>query len=416
MKTKFSNHFANDEQRRAKLWDECVFVFDTNVYTGVYKRSDDARDAFYKVVRSLGDRLWAPYQVVYEYLDNRAKITHDQSKLYAEAIADLRNILSGFESQTKHPFLSVELHKEFVGVAEKAIEELEGKRVFHEARINVDDVKDEISLLLDGKVGDKYSVAQLKDIIKEGEVRYANLDAPGFQDVGKFKGSLIFDQVCKRYGDLIIWKQVIDHAKAVGKPVILITEEQKEDWWEKAGGRTIGPLPELIEEFNIETGQDFYLYSYHNFLEYANSYLDQDTSIEVIEEVRESSSNVADRHDFMDLSDDEILLVKRKDALMASFGEDGVSEWGIAHGEHRLDLKKLYDLRDLVISELGYLQSRHRQDSEKIRKLTSQRGGGDLNEIVKCRMRIKENMLRVEALKHRRGQLDFDILTLSSEG
>ncbi|MDN5510359.1 MAG: PIN-like domain-containing protein, partial [Pseudomonas sp.] len=64
MKTKFSNHFANDEQRRAKLWDECVFVFDTNVYTGVYKRSDDARDAFYKVVRSLGERLWAPYQVV----------------------------------------------------------------------------------------------------------------------------------------------------------------------------------------------------------------------------------------------------------------------------------------------------------------------------------------------------------------
>lgn len=132
--------------------------------------------------------------------------------------------------------------------------------------------------------------------------------------------------------------------------MILITEEQKEDWWEKAGGRTIGPLPELIEEFNIETGQDFYLYSYHNFLEYANNYLDQDTSIAVIEEVRESSSNVADPHDFMDLSDEEVSLVKAKDTLMASFGENGVSDWVIAHGEHRLDLKKLYDLRDLVIN------------------------------------------------------------------
>lgn len=40
-------------------------MFDTNVLTSVDKRSDDARDSLYKVIRSLGDRLWIPYQVIF---------------------------------------------------------------------------------------------------------------------------------------------------------------------------------------------------------------------------------------------------------------------------------------------------------------------------------------------------------------
>ena len=57
MKDVFSSHFADDAERREKLWQNCFFVFDTNVLTSVYKRSDDARDALYKVIQSLGDRL-----------------------------------------------------------------------------------------------------------------------------------------------------------------------------------------------------------------------------------------------------------------------------------------------------------------------------------------------------------------------
>ena len=293
MKTVFSNHFASDEARREKLWANCIFVFDTNVYTGIYKRSDDARDAFYNIAGNLGARLWAPYQVIYEYLDNRAKISHDQSCLYEEAIAGIVSIVMNLETQTKHPFLSVGLHSEFIAVADKVKDELGGKKEFHRSRINNDDIRDRLLDILDGKVGEKYTKDQLKAIIKEGEVRYANMDAPGFKDSAKHKGSVIFDHVCKRYGDLIMWKQIIDKAKAESKSVILVTEEQKDDWWEKAGGMTIGPLPELIEEFGAETGQDFYLYSYHSFLELANSYLAQKTSIDVINEVKVSSLDIA---------------------------------------------------------------------------------------------------------------------------
>ncbi|MEI7049586.1 PIN domain-containing protein [Pseudomonas koreensis] len=289
MKDVFSSHFADDAERRVKLWKNCFFVFDTNVLTSVYKRSDDARDALYKVIESLGDRLWIPYQVIYELLDNRASIAHAQAGLYTAAVASLTSVIDNFDSATKHPFLPEALHKEFVEVSNRVIVELETKRDFHESRLTVDDVKTSLSQMLMGKVGSRYSEDQLKAIVKEGEVRYANRIPPGFEDIGKHKGSTVFSDVCKRYGDLIIWKQVIERAKTVKKPVILVTGEQKEDWWARQGGKTIGPLPRLIEEFSDETGEDFFLYSHHQFLDLANTYLEQTTSPEVIDEVREAA-------------------------------------------------------------------------------------------------------------------------------
>lgn len=289
MKDVFSSHFAADAERREKLWASCFFVFDTNVLTSLYKRSDDARDALYKIIESLGDRLWIPYQVVHELLDNRASIAHSQAGLYSDAISSLKLVLDDFESATKHPFLPEALHAEFVAVSEKVIGELKAKRDFHDARLMNDDVKAALADLLAGKVGARYSEEKLAAIVKEGEARYSNRIPPGFEDINKHKGSTVFSEVCKRYGDLIIWKQVIERAKALDKPVIMVTGEQKDDWWLRHGGKTIGPLPKLIEEFFEEVGQDFFLYSHHQFLDLANQYLEQSTSSNVIEEVREAA-------------------------------------------------------------------------------------------------------------------------------
>lgn len=289
MKDIFSSHFTADDQRREKLWKNCIFVFDTNVLTSVYKRSDDARDALYKVISSLQDRLWIPHQVIHELLDNRASIAHQQAGLYSAAINDLNAVLENFESSKKHPFLPTALHEEFIEVSARVVRELENKRKFHDARMTDDDIKSELAEMLNGKVGSGYSDEKLKAIVKEGEFRYANKIPPGFEDIVKHKGSTVFSEVCKRYGDLIIWKQVIEKAKELKKPVILVTGEQKDDWWDRHGGKTIGPLPRLIEEFTMEVGEDFFLYSHHQFLDLANTYLEQTTSTEVIDEVRQAA-------------------------------------------------------------------------------------------------------------------------------
>ena len=113
MKSLFPSHFASDQNRISSLWAECIFVFDTNVLTGIYKYSDETRDALYQVIESLGERLWVPYQIMLEYLDNRAKIVHYQSKLYTSAISKLEEFKGELEIPTRHPFVSKDITRIF---------------------------------------------------------------------------------------------------------------------------------------------------------------------------------------------------------------------------------------------------------------------------------------------------------------
>lgn len=291
MKSLFPSHFANDQAKISKLWAECIFVFDTNVLTGLYKYSDETRDALYRVIESLGGRLWVPYQVMFEYLDNRAKIVHDQSKLYDSAISKLEDLKSEIDIPNRAPFVSEDVYEDFCRSTERVLGDLKSRRDLHVSRITDDDVKLRLSDLLDGKVGPAYSPEELSALIVDGERRYAQKIPPGFEDRDKHKGSLLVREINKRYGDLIFWKQVLDKAKGSSLSVILVTGERKEDWWSVCGGKTIGPLPELMDEFFTVTGKDFYIYTTHNFLHFANDYLHQDTSPAAVDEVRDTFVN-----------------------------------------------------------------------------------------------------------------------------
>lgn len=288
MKSSFPSHFTDDQKRIDNLWADCIFVFDTNVLTGIYKYSDETRDALYGVINSLGERLWIPYQVMFEFLDNRAKIVHDQSKLYTSAIAKLEEFKSEIESPNRHPFVSEDIYLEFCQSAEKVLNELSNKRDLHENRITSDDIKNKLSELLEGKIGPRYPKEIVDEIIAEGDLRYAQKIPPGFEDRDKHKGSNLKKETNKRYGDLVFWKQILDKAKESSSSVILVTGERKDDWWSTYAGKTIGPLPELVDEFHEITGKDFHIYSTHNFLNFANKFLQQHTSSSAVEEIRDS--------------------------------------------------------------------------------------------------------------------------------
>lgn len=399
MKDAFSSFFAMDDDKRDRLWQECIFVFDTNVLTAVYKRSDEARDALYKVIGSLGDRLWIPHQVAFEFLDNRANIAHTQSGIYAEAIVNIRNVVESFEVSTRHPFLSEELNSEFINISKKVVEELELKRQFHDSRITKDDVKAQLACLLEGKVGGGYDTSKLKEIVKEGELRYANQVPPGFEDIKKHKGSNVFSEICKRYGDLIIWRQVIEKAKEIDKPVIFVTGEQKEDWWEKCGGKTIGPLPALVAEFESEVNQNFTMYSYHRFLDLANEYLHQNTSAEVIAEVREAALD---------------------DALAVASSEETIESIVSADSVYALTRNRMYRTRPSARQNVAALDAQARllkssvagiqAQKDSLRRVLAQISPADADQLHKSRRIYREIALADARLV----DLDRKILDLES--
>jgi PIN like domain len=129
--------------------------------------------------------------------------------------------------------------------------------------IGADSIRDALEPLLEGRIGEKRDLASLT---KEGAKRYARKVPPGWADA---KNKLEPD--C--YGDLAIWLDAIAKAKNDAKPVILVTEDRKKDWWWEHAGKTIGPQPQLVEEMQEVAHQKFWMYMLGPFMEEASKFL-----------------------------------------------------------------------------------------------------------------------------------------------
>ncbi|WP_149088618.1 PIN-like domain-containing protein [Pseudomonas prosekii] len=287
MKKEFPGFFANGIPDIESLWDECIFVLDANVLLSLYRYSDSTRSELLQVFNALADRLWIPNQVAYEYLNNRLTVIGEQSKIYDDAIKKIEALRKSLENNNQHPFVSKETLSASVDIFEKLINELNENKSIHEKRINNDEIKDQLEELLTDRVGKNFTKEQTEEIIARGKARYEEKIPPGYCDIKKGGNSTLFLDVCKPYGDYIVWLQLIDKSKDDGKPIIFITGDVKEDWWLLFNGKTIGPQPQLVEEFKLLTEKSFYMYPPDRFLERANMYLQQETSQQAVDEIRD---------------------------------------------------------------------------------------------------------------------------------
>ena len=80
---------------------------------------------------------------------------------------------------------------------------------------------------------------------------------------------------------------MLDKAEQDELPILFVTNDQKEDWWWKSGGKVIGPRQELVEEMHRRAGVPFYMYQVDRFLEQAVTFLNQQVSKEAIQEAHE---------------------------------------------------------------------------------------------------------------------------------
>jgi hypothetical protein len=140
---------------------------------------------------------------------------------------------------------------------------------------------DRITKLFEGKVGPKPTPEAMAAIRKEGEDRYSRRAPPGYKDAKKDGAD------GDRFGDLIIWKDLISKARSKQRPLIFITDDVKEDWWHVHHGRKLGPRPELFEEFRLAAEQDFHIYELGQFLRVAAERY-QEIAHERVEEIERS--------------------------------------------------------------------------------------------------------------------------------
>jgi len=287
MYDKFYFYYPLNEDKLKKIWETCTFIVDTNILLNLYRYSDNTRNTFLKILKKYKERLWLPHRVGEEFFANRVEVISKQEETYNDAIKEITSLEELFDNERNHPFLSDKTRKDANEIFDDIKKELKNNKKTHKERINRDPILKEITCLFNNKVGEEYETTILEEIFKTGKKRYEQQIPPGYKDKDKGKNcSLELQQNKMKYGDLIIWNQILDYAKKEEKDVIFITDENKEDWWKFFSGQKFAPRPELIEEFCSTTKRFFHMYRPDRFIEFASKDLKDDAYNKTINEIR----------------------------------------------------------------------------------------------------------------------------------
>lgn len=267
MKDKYPGWYPKSSAQASALWANAIFVPDANVLLHCLRHPATVREELLRLFDVLKASLWIPYQIGLEFHRNRLDVELGAQDAYETLMRDQEAVLEKARERLRqlraHPTISVV--KELAAL-DMFAGDFRARMVAAQATHPVEEIADAVARLtqlLDGRIGDKWKAEELAALKKEGDDRYTKKIPPGYKDAKKDLGE--FD----KYGDLIIWKDMITKAKSDNRPVIFISDDTKEDWWWIHKGRKLGPRPELIEEFQAGSDQDFHIYEFGQFLRFA---------------------------------------------------------------------------------------------------------------------------------------------------
>ncbi|SDI26571.1 PIN domain-containing protein [Chryseobacterium jejuense] len=284
MKTIFPGYYKKNEIEIKQIWDSGLILFDANVLLNLYRYSNTTRETIIDLIGKFSDKIYLPHQAALEYNRNRYEVIAEQEKAYKEFLNKISQIQQDLQSTNKHPFLSTSIDQRLNELFQNVSKEVEENIKRYCDFLKEDPIYDKLAELFENKITSESSNEELEDIYKEGERRYVAKIPPGFEDGKTKEGN-------RKFGDLVLWKQIIKLGKDFQKDIILITDERKIDWWWKIkDGRNMGPRQELVEEIYREANVKFHMYSSERFLSYGQTYLKEQIDKKALDEIQAMKS------------------------------------------------------------------------------------------------------------------------------
>lgn len=276
-----------------KLWDlNPLVVLDANVLLNLYRYSPSTMQQVIEHLKEVSECLWIPHQVLLEYERNRESAQKDAYGKYKQAPTAIRRIVEKARADLSKQFNNARTfrypnHQELERSVEEQLLAIDQIIASFDSRMADEAAKNELMLqerpvdefliLLKNReaVGKPLTMKERLGILLEGELRYKYKIPPGYMDEDK-NGQ-------DKFGDLVLWKQILTKASFHNGPVIFITGDLKEDWWAKGAS---GPVPrcELVQEFGEYSVHRFFmsqLDSLINFLGWRNDIQDRKFLLEI---------------------------------------------------------------------------------------------------------------------------------------
>lgn len=261
MKRVFAPQLLSSEDK-ARLFDNSVIVLDTNVLLRTYRWSTPTSDKFLEMLSDIQDRLWLPYQVGWEFFRNRTSVRTRVQEGHADRFRDLSALKKDLIEDNRarsHVAGNDEERQKFLSAIDSFTEYLkkENKALGKWATAEPDTVLRRILDLYEGRTAEAPSQKWFAKRSKEAESRFAAYVPPGYADVPR--------KISNVYGDYLLWRECMDFAKKHGTPMVIVTDDAKEDWWIKRGDTRVSPRPELLQEFHDRTHQHVIILSTEDF-------------------------------------------------------------------------------------------------------------------------------------------------------
>lgn len=290
MKDKFYEYIDPKTDEIKGIWKDGIISVDANILLNFYRYTEKTREEFFTALEKCKDQLWLTHQAGEEFFTNRRNLFRVLKLSYKDWNNKIESKIDELKSQiskTNHPLIEANALNEILdrclSDVEKYLLDLEVK---HPNYADIDPVLDRITSLFDKKIGESFVKERLIKVYDEGASRYKDKIPPGYCD----RKSKKEDDATNCYGDLVLWYQLIEKSKNDGKPLVFVTDDNKEDWWEKENGISISPRKELIREFHDKTGMRILIYNAMCFLKYLEELHNSSIEENTINEVEKISS------------------------------------------------------------------------------------------------------------------------------
>jgi PIN like domain len=292
MDREFPGSYPLSDEDLDSLWQDATITFDANVLLNIYHYGAETRDQLLASMQEVAcrDQLWIPYQALVEFHHKRMKVIKDQDGLIrkiSEVFGQADSFMASLkEKDPHHPYFDLEalgtVARETKQNAGKLINQAKGKRI--------DPLRDPLLTRLTEIIGNRFGTQPTTDQLMERQAEWLSRASqhvpPGFADADKPDGGI---------GDYLIWRELLEEGKVRGRPVVFVTDDSKDDWWERHDSDKIGhkkeiaPRSELVNEMHQFAGVRFHLTKPDGFLRFAQEKLGLPENEEVLEEAQEVS-------------------------------------------------------------------------------------------------------------------------------
>lgn len=283
----FKGYIAYSDEEYKRIWKEAIIVLDTNILLNLYRYSDDARETITDILKQIRNRLWIPYQVGEEFYKNKEKVMNETfqeyDKLSKNILANLNKAKDEVNKKKDNRLKSKEKINDILDNNIKEIEKLLKEEQDEKKTVASEDKIEKFILdIFNKNIGVPFETNEYQKIREEGNRRKNNTIPPGYKDKDK-----------EENGDYYIFYSMMQKAKIESKDIIFVTDDEKEDWFNKYNGENHGGRCELLDEFYHETGQLLLMYTTDGFVQAYNKNISKKSiNKSIIKEIKSYRNNI----------------------------------------------------------------------------------------------------------------------------